>query len=336
MLWCKRKVFNYIKYIFKKSNWLAHILHPATVGGTSGSYSSSSGVYLGEDSSGGGDALSRYLDAEGYGSGGGGGGSGGGSSSYMVSSVSKVKSSSSSGGARRVQAGGSSGGLSPGFRERKIVTSHSGGYDGERPPMKTSAAWFVIAVLVTEAFKKKTQKRRKPSCMRVLLTFVLLLCFILGSSSANSSPELTRKDYGIYCKWDWQHCEFFILSHYRLFFQLYPLGLPVCVCIYVFPFLLCFLRRLERHKREEWKPRYSATVCFCFFSSPPPLSHSSLFLPDLPLKRPCFCFIKSGFFCVCVCSLWFFFPPSNHHPLHSHRERDQSQVTERLPHGRQM
>lgn len=98
--------------------------------------------------------MSRYLDGEGYGSGGGGG-------SYMVSSVSKVKSSSSSGGARRVQAGGSTGGLSPGFRERKIVTSHSGGYDGERPLMKTSAAWFVIAVLVTEAFKKKTHTKKE-------------------------------------------------------------------------------------------------------------------------------------------------------------------------------
>lgn len=27
------------------------------------------------------------------------------------------------------------------------------------------------------------------------------LCFLLGSSSANSSPEFTRKDYGNYCKW---------------------------------------------------------------------------------------------------------------------------------------
>lgn len=104
--------------------------------------------------------MSRYLDGEGYGSGGGGGGSGGGGS-YMVSSVSKVKSSSSSGGARRAQAGGSSGGLSPGFRERKIVTSHSGGYDGERPAMKTSAAWFVMAALVTQAFKKKTRTQEE-------------------------------------------------------------------------------------------------------------------------------------------------------------------------------
>lgn len=104
--------------------------------------------------------MSRYLDGEGYGSGGGGGGGGssGGGGSYMVSSVSKVKSSSSSGGTRRAQAGGSSGGLSPGFRERKIVTSHSGGYDGERPLMKTSAAWFVMAALVTEALKKKTRR----------------------------------------------------------------------------------------------------------------------------------------------------------------------------------
>lgn len=105
---------------------------------------------MGEDSSGGGDALGRFLDVEGYGSGsgggfGGGGGLGGGglgggassggSSSYMVSSVSKVKSSSSgSGGARRTA--GSSGGPSPAFRERKTVTSHSGGYDGETPAVK--------------------------------------------------------------------------------------------------------------------------------------------------------------------------------------------------------
>lgn len=89
------------------------------------SYSSSSGVYLGEDSSGGGDGGGRYLDREGFGS-----GSGGGGGSYMVSSVSKVR-SSSSGSARRAQTAGSSGGLSPGFRERKNVSSRSGGYDGE-------------------------------------------------------------------------------------------------------------------------------------------------------------------------------------------------------------
>lgn len=27
-----------------------------------------------------------------------------------------------------------------------------------------------------------------------------LLCFLAGSSSANSSPEFSRKDYGNYCK----------------------------------------------------------------------------------------------------------------------------------------
>ncbi|MEQ2185849.1 hypothetical protein GOODEAATRI_022359, partial [Goodea atripinnis] len=57
--------------------------------------------------------------------------------------------SSSSGGARRAQTAGSSVGLSPGFRERKTISSRSGGYD--------------------------------------------------GSSSANSSPEFPRKDYGNYC-----------------------------------------------------------------------------------------------------------------------------------------
>ncbi|XP_023272154.1 loricrin-like, partial [Seriola lalandi dorsalis] len=114
-------------------------------------YSSSSGVYLGGDSSGGGDGGGSFIDGDGYRSGGGGGGGGGGGlggGSYFVSSVSKVR-SSSSGGARRGQTAGSSGGLSPAFRERKNISSRSGGYD--------------------------------------------------GSSSANSSPEFTRKDYGNYC-----------------------------------------------------------------------------------------------------------------------------------------
>lgn len=41
-----------------------------------------------------------------------------------------------------------------------------------------------------------------------LLTFLLRLCvcLLLGSSSANSSPEFTRKDYGIYCKFEQQLC----------------------------------------------------------------------------------------------------------------------------------
>lgn len=106
---------------------------------------------MGEDSSGGGDALGRFLDVEGYGSGGGGGALGGGassSSSYMVSSVSKVKSSSSSGGgggsssARR--GAGSLGVPSPAFRERKTVTSHSGGYDGETPALKKQAQFGTV------------------------------------------------------------------------------------------------------------------------------------------------------------------------------------------------
>jgi len=91
-----------------------------------GSYSSSSGIYLGGDSSGGGEGGGSYIDGEGYGSGGGGRGGG----SYLVSSVSKVR-SSSSGNARRVQTAGSSGGLSPAFRERKTISSRSGGYDGK-------------------------------------------------------------------------------------------------------------------------------------------------------------------------------------------------------------
>lgn len=95
---------------------------PASVGVTS-SYSSSSGIYLGGDSSGGGEGGGSYIDGESFGRGGGGG-------SYMVSSVSKVR-SSSSGGARRAQAAGSAGGLSPAFRERKTISSRSGGYDGK-------------------------------------------------------------------------------------------------------------------------------------------------------------------------------------------------------------
>lgn len=130
------------------------------------SYSSSSGVYLGGDSSGGGEGGGSYIDGEGYG--------GGGGSGYLVSSVSKVR-SSSSGGARRVQTAGSTGGLSPAFRERKTTSSRSGGYDGE-----------ILLV--------------KQSGTRVLFLFLLSYCVFLGSSSANSSPEFTRKDYGNYCK----------------------------------------------------------------------------------------------------------------------------------------
>lgn len=115
------------------------------------SYSSSSGVYLGEDSSGGGDGAGRYIDREGYGSGGGGGGGGG---SYMVSSVSKVR-SSSSGGARRAQTAGSSGGLLPVFRERKNISSRSGGYDGESLLIKTSAVQLASEVPETKLEKKK-------------------------------------------------------------------------------------------------------------------------------------------------------------------------------------
>lgn len=57
-------------------------------------------------------------------------GEGYGGGSYVVSSVSKVR-SSSSGGARREQGALSSGRVSPDFRERKAVSSRSGGYDGE-------------------------------------------------------------------------------------------------------------------------------------------------------------------------------------------------------------
>lgn len=161
------------------------IFHPAAM--TSGSYSSSSGVYMGEDSSGGGDALGRFLDIEGYGSGGGGGGGGGlggggagSSSSYMVSSVSKVKSSSSSGGGGARRAVGSSGGPSPSFRERKTVTSHSGGYDGETPMSEYGARFGTVdascaIMIITMMVLMKSRKRRR--CMRVPLTFCAAIVF---------------------------------------------------------------------------------------------------------------------------------------------------------------
>lgn len=98
----------------------ACIIPAASVGVNSSSYSSS-GVYLGEESSGGAEVGLRYGEA----SRGGGGGGG-----YVVSSVSKGRSSSSVG-ARREQGTGSSGRVSPDFRERKAVSSRSGGYDGE-------------------------------------------------------------------------------------------------------------------------------------------------------------------------------------------------------------
>ena len=114
---------------------------PASVGvNASSNYSSSSGVYLGgggRDSSGGGSGSrggggGRYGDLGGYGSGGNSSGGGG----YVVTSVSKVRSSSSGGGSgtgsgRRLQSAGLAGGPSPSFRDRKNMTSRSGGYEGE-------------------------------------------------------------------------------------------------------------------------------------------------------------------------------------------------------------
>ena len=104
----------------------------------SSNYSSSSGVYLGGgDSSGGGSGSrgvggGRYGDLDGYGSG------GNSSGGYVVTSVSKVRSSSSGGGGsggtgsgRRLQSAGLAGGPSPSFRDRKNMTSRSGGYEGE-------------------------------------------------------------------------------------------------------------------------------------------------------------------------------------------------------------
>uniref|UniRef100_A0A3Q2DUA1 Uncharacterized protein n=1 Tax=Cyprinodon variegatus TaxID=28743 RepID=A0A3Q2DUA1_CYPVA len=100
---------------------------------------------------------------EGYGSGGGGGrGEGGSGSTYLVSSVSKVR-SSSSGGARRAQTAGSSVGLSPGFRERKTISSRSGGYDGSSSansspefPLSfhgdSSYSWFVLSQICCLSF----------------------------------------------------------------------------------------------------------------------------------------------------------------------------------------
>lgn len=147
-------------------------------------------------------------------------GEGYGGGSYVVSSVSKVK-SSSLGGARREQGAGSSGRVSPDFRERKAVSSRSGGYDGE--------SWHQLSL-----------KERKRSQRNELLTFLLLLClcFLLGSSSANSSPEFTRKDYGIYCKFEQQlggitlhrFCSFFFPQRFphdtRVYIFVFPLFCP--------------------------------------------------------------------------------------------------------------
>lgn len=109
----------------------------------------------------------------------------------------------------------------------------------------------------------------------------------------------------------------------------------VCVCVFMFSPFFCVFSAGSSATRGRSESR--GTFFWAFFSPPLPLSHSSLFLPDLPLKRPCFCFIKSGFFlCVhCVFFLSLYLSPTTA-PLRTHRERDQSQVTERLPHGRQM
>lgn len=71
--------------------------------------------------------------------------------------------------------------------------------------------------------------------MWVLLTFLLPLCFIIGSSSANSSPEFTRKDYGNYCKWEWQLCGiiYFMITHYHSRFTL-----MICLCVFIYVFFL--------------------------------------------------------------------------------------------------
>lgn len=95
----------------------------------------------------------------------------------------------------------------------------------------------------------------------------------------------------------------------------------MCVCVYLcFPLSFVFSPQARAPQEGGVKAEVLGHSFFFFVFLPPPrtlLSHSSLFLPDLPLKRPCFCFIKSGFFlCVCARSLTFFFslqPPR--HPL---------------------
>lgn len=170
---------------------------PASIGVNSGSYSSSSGIFLGGDSSGGGEGGSSYIDGESFGSGGGGRGGGGGGGSYLVSSVSKVR-SSSAGGARRAQTAGSSGGLSPAFRERKTISSRSGGYDGKIQLRKQAVGPY-------NPWQRSFKKWRKRHNSRVLFVCKSKVhFFLLGSSSANSSPEFPRKDYGNYCEWECQ------------------------------------------------------------------------------------------------------------------------------------
>lgn len=101
------------------------------------------------------------------------------------------------------------------------------------------------------------------------------------------------------------------LTASAVFFPSVFLMIHVCIFLFFHSFI-CFLCRLQCHKREEWKQRYSVT----FGPSSPSL------LLDYP--APCFYFIKPGF----VCSLCLFSPPL--------REWDPGKTTECLPHSRQM
>lgn len=76
------------------------------------------------------------------------------------------------------------------------------------------------------------------------------------------------------------------------FLQHHPHYVSVFYVVVVFIFSVCFLFRLQRHKREERKQRYSVFL--------------SLFLHHLTQYCPALRFIKSGFLCP-LCVVIFFF-----------------------------
>lgn len=93
----------------------------------------------------------------------------------------------------------------------------------------------------------------------------------------------------------------FLYSLIMDYFSSFILLACPCVCVYLcFPLSFMFSPQARAPQEGGVKAEVLSHCFFCFFS-PPLHSHSSLLLPDLPLKHPCFCFIKSGFFlCVCV------------------------------------
>ncbi len=127
--------------------------------------------------------------------------------------------------------------------------------------------------------------------MRVPLTFLLLLCFLLGSSSANSSPEFTRKDYGNYCKWEWQPCgatSSLIAQYFSSFI------LTMCLCV-------LFMFSFQAPAPQEGGAKVEVfNNSFCL----PSFLHYFCTIWIVPA----FFFIKSGSLCPLLCCD--FFPES--------------------------